>query len=86
MDACLRVTFCTTRTGTPLVVLEDGIGLGAEFTAAALRALAAALLRAADDAENEPKTARTRRMRVYALEEQDTRHGAAGPKRPRPDV
>lgn len=46
----LDVTFCRTHDGKPLIQLHNLPGLDAELTPAELRALAAALIAAADDA------------------------------------
>jgi hypothetical protein len=57
----LHVTLTATRDGAPLAVL-DGLPAGAELRPAELRALAAALLRAADDADARPTMHRGKRL------------------------
>lgn len=54
----LEVTLTRDRFNKPLVVIESSIGNGYEASPDHLRALAAALLKAADDADAKPTTSR----------------------------
>jgi hypothetical protein len=65
----LEVTLTRDRHEKPLVVIESSIGNGYEVAPAQLRALAAVLLRVADDAEARPTKGRyfMRQKREYAL-------------------
>jgi ribosomal protein S11 len=67
----LSVTLTATRDGGPLAVINGLPGDGAELRPDALRALAAALLKVADDADARPATHRGKRLpparRAYPL-------------------
>lgn len=54
MDKTLEVTLTQTRHREPLVVIESAVGNGSELTPPQLRRLAAALLQAAEAAEQRP--------------------------------
>ena len=54
----IEVTLTRDRHNNPLAVIESSIGNGFEVSPAQLRALAAALCSAADDAEARPTKAR----------------------------
>lgn len=54
----LEVTLTRDRHNKPLVVVESAIGNGMEVSPDRLRALAAALVKAADDADAKPTTPR----------------------------
>ena len=59
MNAALNVTLTRTRDLQPLATVDGLPGGSADLTPAQLRALAAALLRIADDAEVRPVKAKT---------------------------
>ena len=69
MNTSIRATLTRTHRGTPLAVLDDMPGEGAELTPAQLRALAAALTKIAADSEARPMTAKhfMPARREYAL-------------------
>lgn len=54
MEKTLTVSLCRTFDGTPLAVVDNLPGGGAELRPAQLRALAATLQRIADDCEARP--------------------------------
>lgn len=72
MSARLDVALTATRDMQPLAVVDGLPGSGADLRPADLRALAAALLRIADDAEGRPLVRRGKptptERRVYLLQ------------------
>ena len=72
MSARLDVALTATRDMQPLAVVDGLPGIGADLRPADLRALAAALLRIADDAEGRPLVRRGKptptERRVYLLQ------------------
>jgi len=75
VNAALNVTLTRTRDLLPLATVDGLPGGSADLTPAQLRALAAALLRIADDAEARPVKAKTlvTLRREYRLQEVNAR-------------
>jgi hypothetical protein len=68
MNASLTVTHTKTFNGAPLAVVDGLPGGSADLTPDQMRAIAAALMRAADDCESAASGACLRRQaQVYAL-------------------
>lgn len=64
----ITVTFARTRNGDPLMVIEDCPGPGVELLPARARALARALMAAADDCEAAMREEHARRQQhTYTL-------------------
>lgn len=72
MDTMIKATLTQTFRRTPLAVLDNMPGQGAELTPAQLRSLAAALTKIADDTEARPMTAKhfMPARREYQLKEE----------------
>lgn len=69
MDNELRVRLCTTHDGQPLAMVHNFPGEGAELRPAELRALAKALIAAADECEGRPVSRISKlNERAYSLQ------------------